>query len=93
MLDLCRVGMGYPSVEVRFENLSAEASVHTNTSRNLPSVLNAYLNIAEVSSLPAVSEAKCISGFLLKPRQPRSHRFMLEKPVHLTHGLRGHGLH
>ena len=53
MSALCRVGLIRPSVEVRFENLTAEASVHTNTSRNLPSVLNAYLNIAEVGSFPA----------------------------------------
>ena len=32
--------MGQPSVEVRFENLTAEAAV--------PSVLNGYLNILEV---------------------------------------------
>ena len=49
--NLCRVELIRPSVEVRFENLTAEASVHTNTSRNLPSVLNAYLNIAEVGAV------------------------------------------
>ncbi|KAK9865751.1 hypothetical protein WJX84_008454, partial [Apatococcus fuscideae] len=44
---MAKVGIRQPSVEVRFENLTAEAAVHTNVSRNLPSVLNAYLNVAE----------------------------------------------
>ena len=61
--NLCRVGLIRPSVEVRFENLTAEASVHTSTSRNLPSVLNAYLNIAEVGAIEHQCEAdpSCLS--------------------------------
>lgn len=93
-LELCRVGVGYPSVEVRFEKLSAEASVHT---RNLPSVLNAYLNIAEVSSLPVVAQAIFISGFTSQNMptkvSPIHAHSMLEEPVHLRYGLQDHGLH
>ncbi len=43
-----RVGMELPEVEVRFENLTIESSVYVG-SRALPSVLNAYRNVIEVS--------------------------------------------
>ena len=45
----CRVGIELASIEVRFENLSVESSVYVG-SRALPTVLNSYRNVLDVSS-------------------------------------------
>ena len=45
----CRVGIELASVEVRYENLNVESSVYVG-SRALPTVLNSYRNVLDVSS-------------------------------------------
>ncbi len=45
----CRVGIELAKVEVRFENLNVESSVYVG-SRALPTVLNSYRNVVDVSS-------------------------------------------
>lgn len=47
-LPVCSVGLSFPSVEVRFENLEVEAHVYLGT-RALPTLLNFTLNMAVVS--------------------------------------------
>lgn len=51
-LLLCSVGIKPPGIEVRFKDVFIETSVYTNVSRNLPSILNAYRGVVEVSSSP-----------------------------------------
>lgn len=43
----CRVDLEFPKVEVRFQNLKVEASVHVG-SRALPTIPNFVFNITEV---------------------------------------------
>jgi hypothetical protein len=42
-----RVGIDYPTIEVRFENLEVEADVHVGN-RGLPTLLNSVTNTVEV---------------------------------------------
>jgi hypothetical protein len=43
----CRVGIDMPTIEVRFQNLEAEAEVRVGSS-GLPTVLNSIVNAVEV---------------------------------------------
>jgi hypothetical protein len=47
----CSVGIVLPTIEVRFENLKADADVHIGT-RGLPTILNSVTNIFEVQYPP-----------------------------------------
>lgn len=46
----CRVDLEFPKVEVRFQNLKVEASVHVG-SRALPTIPNFIFNVTEVHFL------------------------------------------
>ena len=45
----CRVKSEMPTVEVRFENLNIEAETYAETGRNLPTILNTYRSVLEVT--------------------------------------------
>lgn len=45
---MCRVALEFPRVEVRFQDLKIEASVHVG-SRALPTVPNSIFNMTEVN--------------------------------------------
>ena len=47
-LKIVRVGIEFPTIEVRFEQLNVEADVHVG-SRALPTVVNFTLNMVEVT--------------------------------------------
>ena len=47
-LDIFRVGIELPTIEVRFEHLNVEADAYMG-SRALPTVLNFTLNMVEVT--------------------------------------------
>jgi len=47
LFDCCRVGIDMPTIEVRFQNLEAEAEVRVGSS-GLPTVLNSIVNTVEV---------------------------------------------
>ena len=50
-MDICRVGIQLPSVEVRFQDLTVEAQAEA-AGRELPSIFNSYRNWVEVSHAP-----------------------------------------
>jgi len=54
-LLLRRVGIEQPAVEVRFQNLHVETSLYMESSRNLPTILNAYRGALEVTTHVLVS--------------------------------------
>ena len=45
----CRTGVGPPTVEVRFQDLTVQTSVYAELSRNLPSVMGFYRECMDVS--------------------------------------------
>ena len=47
LLSCCRVGLDFPTIEVRFEHLNVEAEAHVG-SRALPTILNFSINLLEV---------------------------------------------
>ena len=59
----CRVGIELASVEVRFENLNVESAVYVGN-RALPTVLNSYRNVLDVSKSRYVT---CTRNCLAKP--------------------------
>ena len=49
-LFFCSVGLDFPTIEVRYENLNIEALAHVG-SRGLPTFINATINSLEVNFL------------------------------------------
>jgi hypothetical protein len=60
LFDCCRVGIDMPTVEVRFQNLEAEAEVRVGSS-GLPTVLNSVVNTLEVRKPASAPVSSCLS--------------------------------
>jgi hypothetical protein len=70
----CRVGIDMPTIEVRFQNLEAEAEVRVGSSA-LPTVLNSIVNAVEVRGPFGRSCASCGFFTCLLTRQRESWLF------------------
>jgi len=64
--ELCRVGLEFPKIEVRFQNLKVETYVHVG-SRALPTIPNFICNMTEVLTFTFLSFSMSfvISSFVL----------------------------
>lgn len=54
VMEIFRVGLDLPTIEVRYEHVNVEAEAHVG-SRALPSFINFSINIFEVIYTPANS--------------------------------------
>ena len=75
---MCRAGVAFSTVEVRFENLQASASVFVGT-RALPTVTNAFRNGFEVWSVDLLDLQLLSNLSKLKKNYARQNKFFYGK--------------